>query len=155
EPQYISALAEFPKPLPVKLACELKNSRGRWNVWFPTLWERAAELHFLPFTVEMPVKLKDAHHLRELLHRRLTGTLKTLLRRTSNKVGSPPPFRKIDGPRFRIAFPVPTCAMHTKGARPEKPNWRRDDGLRRRIGNRKRITICAVIDDGLPFAHRN
>src|SRR5262249_27568523 len=38
---------------------------------------------------------------------------------------------------------------------PEKPNWRRDDGLRRRIGNSKTITICAVIDDGLPFAHRN
>lgn len=153
--KYITALAEFPHPLPVKVACGLKNSRGKWKVWFPTLWEHAAELHFLPFVVETPVQLRSPDALRKLLRYRLTGALAGLLRSMSNKVRPSPPFRKKEGSRFRIAFPVPDQAMHLKGTRPEKPNWRRDNGLRRRIGTGKRITICAVIDDGLPFAHRN
>jgi len=155
--KYITALAELPSPLPVKFACELKNSRGTRNVWFPTLWEHAAELHFLPFVVETRSRsrLKGPRELGRLLNQRLTGALAWLFKYMSNKAGPSPSFRKIDGPRFRIAFPIPDDAMHFKGVRPGEPAWRRDDGLRRRIGKRKRITICAVIDDGLPFAHRN
>jgi hypothetical protein len=38
---------------------------------------------------------------------------------------------------------------------PADPVCELDTGLRNRIGKDKRITIMAVIDDGLPFAHRN
>ncbi|MHC2282130.1 hypothetical protein ACVME8_008773 [Bradyrhizobium diazoefficiens] len=65
-------------------------------------------------------------------------------------------FLEIDKTRFRVAFPVPDKAMHSNlESGPEEPDWHADNGLRDRIGTDKRITIVAVIDDGLPFAHRH
>jgi hypothetical protein len=44
--------------------------------------------------------------------------------------------------------------MHPELDKPSDPPREPDDELRARIGD-KRITIVAVIDDGIPFAHRN
>ncbi|MGE6062430.1 hypothetical protein, partial [Klebsiella pneumoniae] len=55
--------------------------------------------------------------------------------------------------RFRMAFPVPDEAMHTElVTHPSDPPVDRttlpcEDG--------RSITVVAIIDDGLPFAHRN
>jgi hypothetical protein len=59
-------------------------------------------------------------------------------------------------PRFRVALPVPDTAMHVKQeGQPSTPEWKPDSRVRERIGKDRTITVIAVIDDGLPFAHRN
>ena len=58
--------------------------------------------------------------------------------------------------RFRVGLPVAERAMKPgRALEPTAPHWLPDAGLRERIGKDKRITIFAIIDDGLPFAHRN
>jgi hypothetical protein len=50
---------------------------------------------------------------------------------------------------------VPHEAMHDElHDRPDEPDWTPDAGLRERI-EEKRIVVLAVIDDGIPFAHRD
>ncbi|WP_035645235.1 hypothetical protein [Bradyrhizobium sp. ORS 285] len=111
--------------------------------WHPTLW-RERELSFVPFVVRNPLgRIEDAGDLAQLLD---LG-----LKQLNNLA-----FVNIGAKRARIAFPVPPRAMHSDQDRdPSGPAWKPDSGLRDRIGKDPQITIMAVIDDGLPFAHRN
>ncbi|MDD1534719.1 hypothetical protein C7U89_14880 [Bradyrhizobium sp. WBOS4] len=144
--KYITALAEFPKAANINAISNLRGDRR--IAWFPTLWN-AAKLSFVPFVVENPLDdVKGPKALRNLLSRGLMQ-LNTEFAIDAN-------FATIEEARTRVAFPVPERAMHPgQGRYPERPDWRPDDGLRGRISGQKRITIIAVIDDGLPFAHRN
>jgi hypothetical protein len=60
--------------------------------------------------------------------------------------------------RYRIAFPIADHAMRRHpDTKPTAPSWEPDEDLPKRLKEKKRerITVIAVIDDGLPFAHRN
>jgi hypothetical protein len=142
---YISAFAEFAPPIPTPGdAVNQIDAKSR----LPTLWPRINP-KFLPFVVEKPpdYPLDSPQALLDLLG---SGFVRV------------PDFLKIFGPllvdipkpRFRVALPVPGDAMHPELDKPSDPISEPDDGLRTRIGD-KRITIMAVIDDGIPFAHRN
>jgi hypothetical protein len=143
--RYISAFAEFAPPIPTPgHAVNQIDAKSR----LPTLWPRINP-KFLPFVVEKPrdYPLDSPQALLDLLG---SGFVRV------------PDFLKIFGPllvdipkpRFRVALPVPDDAMHPELDKPSDPISEPDGGLRARIGD-KRITIMAVIDDGIPFAHRN
>jgi hypothetical protein len=138
---YISALAEL---VPSQDGPEDEQAdEPRAKVWLPTLWHRPG-LTFVPFVVGKPFG-EEVRNPKEL-----QGLLCAGLRQV--RQGQP---RDIGSSRFRVAFPVPDAAMKADlDAPPSDPAWEPDAGLRGRIG-RKRITIMAVIDDGMPFAHRN
>ncbi|HEV7879393.1 hypothetical protein [Bradyrhizobium sp.] len=156
--KHISAVAEVrPSPAARGRVYEIVSAKGK----LPTLWKDPA-LTFVPFVVENPFgrAIKGPEELKNLLLDALTQVrpqfeaAEALLQSVQ-----PPPeakFVDISNPRFRVAFPIPDRAMNEKlndGSGP--PDWECDDGLQARIGANKRITIMAVIDDGLPFAHRN
>ncbi|WP_142250582.1 hypothetical protein [Bradyrhizobium sp. UNPF46] len=145
--EFITALAEIKFDKTVDAAAAAgggttgigTTQRLAWN---PTLWN-PQYLHFRPFVVYNPSgRIDGLESLRLLLGTGLKQLLNPLL-------------VDIEQSRARIAFPIPRRAMHPdQGRDPEEPDWCPDEGLRGRIGDR-RITIFAVIDDGLPFAHRN
>jgi hypothetical protein len=145
---YITALAELKHPVPVRGGRSASPSNYRSQSWFPTLWEGAVGLRFVPFVVEGPIDA-GPEALQDLLQDGLKDAFRELFPRGLA------PLIDLDQSRFRVAFPVPDRAMHRKVRRPRRPRWQADEGLRDRIGKDKKITILAVIDDGLPFAHRN
>ena len=143
---YISAFAEFaPAPPDRDKGIKPIDARSR----LPTLWRPAVKKKFLPFVVEKPVdyRLDSPQALRKLLGSGLARAV-GMLGLTEGL------FVDISSSRFRVALPVPRDAMHPELDRPSDPLSEPDGGLRARIGD-KRITIMAVIDDGIPFAHRN
>jgi hypothetical protein len=141
---FISALAELRTPWATELDGEVTADATEPRGWLPTLW-KAPGLTFVPFVVKQPFdEIEGPVQLRRLLGEGL------------KQAGQSPPFTDIKKARFRVAFPVPDAAMNEDlDTEPSDPDWKADTGLRRRIGAGKRITIVAVIDDGLPFAHRN
>jgi hypothetical protein len=119
------------------------------NSWPPTLW-KVPGWTFAPFVIEQQIDLvRDLEDLQKVLRRGLTEALR----------GSVGPRVALPYSRFRLAYPVPDRSMHAElppGSGPCDPDrWKPDEGLCERIGKDKRITLVAVIDDGLPFAHRN
>jgi hypothetical protein len=141
--KHISALAEFRPPRAIPDHEPDEPAKGK----LPTLWDEKG-LMFLPFVVEKPFDrdIKDQNQLQRLL----LGGLRQIAHRVETQ------FVNINNPRFRVAFPIPDRAMHEDledGS--ALPDWEPDPGLCERIGANKRIVIMAVIDDGLPFAHRN
>jgi hypothetical protein len=143
--KYISALAELrPSGAIPDNEPDEPGAKGK----LPTLWKEWSKLRFIPFVVENPVgpDVADPTQLQKLL----LGGLREIQRR------SPGFIFDIRNPRFRVAFPIPDRAMHEDPvAGSAQPVWEPDEGLCKRIGVNKRIVIMAVIDDGLPFAHRN
>lgn len=143
---YITALAEYPPTRPPTIGPAPQNpvKADDLESFLPTLWWMPG-LTFLPFVVKKP---KDRAEYRG------PRGLQKLLQDGLEILSSPPPIVDVSEPRFRVAFPVPDGAMNPKGSLSD-PSWAPDAGLRGRIGEDKRITILAVIDDGIPFAHRN
>jgi hypothetical protein len=159
---YISALAELgsaaEKPHDT---LEMIKKLG----WLPTFWMDALGGNFVPFVAYNPLRrMPKLKELIGILQKSFVSIVPDLLQAfhgdatpASTTVG---PFleawlRRVPQSRFRVAFPVAERAMHPQaGSPPKDPVWWPDAGLRRRIG-KKRITVIAVIDDGLPFAHRN
>jgi hypothetical protein len=134
------------------------------NGFFPTLWEDAPR-RFIPFVAERPVDLDPAPMTPEDLTRMLQSgfvsaftelvpTLPFSSDTSEERSSRIDILLKVKKSRFRVAFPVAKKAMH-RLKKPEKPVWYPDEGLCRRIGYKKKITVIAVIDDGLPFAHSN
>lgn len=120
------------------------DSRDRHKGRLPTLWKPGEAKKFVPFVVDRPFdEIESPDALQKALQQALRGLRSQL----------PPGIRGIRRSRFRVAFPIPNGAMKDLD-KPDPPYWEKDPGLRNRIGD-KRITIMAVIDDGLPFAHRN
>jgi hypothetical protein len=156
--RFISALAEIGV---VQGKNELQQIER--NGWLPTLWGEPECLRFIPFIVRNPIdtmpKLKD---LESLLYNAFRNVMQQYWYTAAPAGSSTPPsgsvsilLDRVKNSRFRVAFPVADKAMHELESRPKDPIWHPDPDLRDRIGKDARITVMAVIDDGLPFAHRN
>lgn len=159
--KYISALAELGEGSTTENAIRALEGKG----WLPTLWEKADGLNFIPFVAWNPVgTMPTVEQLQDILRAGFINAMFQFFRAdygaavTSAEMsgsGEVLPER-IKESRFRVAFPVADGAMHEDaGVQPSSPDWAPDDELRDRIGKDTRITVVAVIDDGLPFAHRN
>lgn len=133
------------------------------KVWVPTLWKSNKtnpdlfEPKYIPFIIRGPEKSAgagvNANTLRTWLMKGLAQkNLQTFLE-----------YIDIGKSRFRVGLPIAEAAMKDLDAlEPAEPNWQPDAILRDRVEagerdpeSRKRVTIFAIIDDGLPFAHRN
>jgi hypothetical protein len=119
----------------------------------PTLWKEYytdRDPRFIPFVAVNPLDhpIDSREDLRTVLGRGLSQVIDVLRHHRILPL-------IIAKSRFRVALPIPDPAMHADlGGPPSPPHWKPDRGLRERIGS-KRVTVVAVIDDGIPFAHRN
>ena len=180
--RYLTALAEW-KP-GGKPGRKLPTGAKRTTIWLPTLWkpdlpqdehtEKSANKHFtphfVPFILKRPARQTKADTPATLRDRLLAGITEPNIRRFLESID----LKKL---RFRVGLPVKADAMrkHTKLER-SPPDWKPDPEVRRRLANnheekqkeqrlakqtrtkngkKQHITIFAIIDDGLPFAHRN
>ncbi|HLH87547.1 MAG TPA: hypothetical protein VKX28_03735 [Xanthobacteraceae bacterium] len=156
----MTAIAEWQAPSPSRdrppQAAEMRQTRtaaAAPKSWFPTLWWRGG-LTFFPFVVEKPIVQITAP--RDLVQVLQAGADFIGLRLAPEAPQSARTAASDLYPRFRVAYPIEDSAMHDELAEhPYAPTWAPDEGLRGRIGAGKRITVIAVIDDGLPFANRN
>jgi hypothetical protein len=150
--KYISAVAELGAASNSNLQSIQRQG------WLPTLWGDPKKLTFIPFIVFSPFgEMPTLEQLADLLRNAFYSAMEPFLRPPPGSVGIL--LDRIKQSRFRVAFPIPDKAMHkpVKGQppQPDPPVWHPDEGLRDRIGKKTRITVIAVIDDGIPFAHRN
>ncbi|MCK1735888.1 hypothetical protein IVA79_18560 [Bradyrhizobium sp. 138] len=152
----IAALQDYPGGAESKFPRRAGRSSNR--VWLPTLWKpgkrgeggKSLGLMFLPFVVSKPARQAKSDEHPEALRKRLFAGLRQ--GRIRRYLAS----ENIAGTRFRAGLPVTDRAMKPElPGEPTAPAWRPDAQLRARIGQQKRITVIAVIDDGIPFAHRN
>lgn len=126
------------------------------KVWVPTLWKSNTanpdlfEPKYIPFIIRGPEKSEgsgvNANTLRTWL---MKGLAQPNIQQYLQYID-------IEKSRFRVGLPMAEDAMNElESLEPEKPKWQPDSTLHERVGADKRITIFAIIDDGLPFAHRN
>jgi hypothetical protein len=149
--RFISALAELVRGSPsAKPGATPKPSH------LPTLWKKYDKQRFLPFVVEnrSDAPIVDLEQLKVLLLDGLHHVVDLVTQTQQGLQALPAALFDIKASRFRIALPIPDTAMHAKMDKPCDPKPQPDPELCARIGH-KRITIMAVIDDGIPFAHRN
>ncbi|POF28242.1 S8 family serine peptidase [Roseibium marinum] len=135
---FLTALAEHPSPRKPELLASTASTAGR-RMWLPTVWGKSENipLRFWPIVVENKARGEIG--------------LKSLRVDLQEAVQ----FQGIDEPRFRMAFPVAPAAMHDDiGTLPADPDWSPDPEVRKNSQG-KVINVLAVIDDGIPFAHRN
>jgi len=152
-PRYLTAVAELE---PAKVRRKGRRATGARKIWLPTLWNQKTgkrkpfTLRFIPFVIGKSAKLAKVDDDPTKLRKGVLGGLgQSKFRRYLQSAD-------IGKSRFRIGLPVSKKAMKPKlTLEPADPRWQPDPGLHARIGDEKRITIFAVIDDGLPFAHRN
>ncbi|WP_434874897.1 S8 family serine peptidase [Bradyrhizobium oligotrophicum] len=145
--RYISAFAEFADPIP---APENVPSKVKAVARLPTLWKGSPDRpKFLPFVVESPAgyRLDSPQALEELLR-------SASVEARDQTVPNGPQLRDIPTSRFRVALPVPSHAMHSELSEPTDPDCEPEQGLRAGSDG-QRLTVVAIIDDGIPFAHRN
>jgi|GEM_PF-995303 len=153
--KYLTVLTEIPKQSGPRRKVRSRvatDDTPKW--WTPTLWREPgqdARLNFVPFVIQ------NAHHAIP----DLTTLVRDLLAVFVQVIMIPPfvtlssRFRGIDEkPWFRMAFPVPDDAMHCE-MKPKGPDDPPIYEEKLPCDEGRRITVIAVIDDGLPFAHRN
>jgi len=160
---YLTALAELEPAKKIKVRPGRVAGAQAAKVWLPTLWgrnggngkrngtEEPLGLRYIPFVIGKPAKFAkdDDDDPPRMRKRLLDGLGRSNIRRHLHSVD-------IEKSRFRVGLPIAKEAMRPGLIlEPTAPSWQPDAGLRGRIGEEKRITIFAVIDDGLPFAHRN
>lgn len=139
--RYISAVADFPGQDFVPF--EALASKADGSGWPPTIWKEAKKVNFAPFVALNP--FPEAPDLKLL-----GDVLKEAFRKAYPRASG------IEKPRFRVAFPLADAAMNPNlPGGPGEPAWQPDGTLRDRIGSVPRITVLAIIDDGIPFVHRN
>lgn len=151
--RYLTALVEYPDETELPSRSDARHIPGDGSrSWVPTLWGRFSEekskeeskekFLFLPIVVENPAGPElNLETLVDLLY-----------------YAFPPPLGADGDPRFRVAFPVDRTTMNAEiDGEPDDPEWDPDEEVRNRIGipEGRRINVLAVIDDGIPFAHRN
>jgi len=147
---YLTVLTEFR----VQSALESRRvSRRRaaeklvW--WVPTLWQPKSGLTFIPFVVKKPLHFDfDPKVLIGILQQILISIIGVILHLPRSLVA-------VDHSRFRVAFPIPDPAMHYELDPYKAPDDPKYSPEAPPVENGKHITVIAVIDDGLPFAHRN
>ncbi len=132
--RYLTALAELPsKQVPT-------SGTGGPRRWFPTLWgvSEGVPLKFWPMVIDNPLgRMAGPRDIGQCVNEGLVAA-------------------GVSSPRFRMAFPVADSAMHeTAGAFPSDPVWSPDPCVEQNRKHGRRINILGVIEDGIPFAHRN
>lgn len=136
--RFLTALAEHPEPeKPHALG---DGGEGQRGMWLPTLWGRTDDvsLRFWPIVVE----------------NRSGGTIAPDCLTLNLSEALQP--ATVAEARFRMAFPVEETAMHRLESRvPSGPDWTPDPGVRSADTQGKTLNVLGVIDDGIPFAHRN
>src|ERR1700738_162716 len=140
--RFISAFAELVKNEPINTIEPLEG-----KAHLPTLWDKYDPPRFLPFVVETALgsAIPDVNRLRGLLRTGLREVVQFFVQLQTVD---------IKAARFRIALPVADAAMHPELDRPGDPECHPDPGLRECIKD-KQLTVMAVVDDDVPFAHRN
>lgn len=137
--RFLSALAEHPEPEKPHSVGGKSASEGH-GMWLPTVWGKDDDvaLRFWPIVVE---NRSEKGIAAESLLLNLTEAMQ------SDPIGEA---------RFRMAFPVEEEAMHRHAGRmPDGPDWRPDPDVPIGDNHEKTLNILGVIDDGIPFAHRN
>ncbi|MET1414187.1 hypothetical protein ABVF61_18075 [Roseibium sp. HPY-6] len=140
EASYLTALAELGQPeKPGSLQPADPGQQGQ-GMWLPAMWGASEDiaLRFWPIVVENRSKPDGSRDSLSL-----------------NLVDAMPP----DTPgqaRFRMAFPVEDKAMGNPEKRvPGEPSWSHDPNVPKGDTAQKTLNVLGVIDDGIPFAHRN
>lgn len=132
--RYLTALAELPSgQVP-------STGTGGPRRWFPTLWgvSENVPLKFWPMVIDNPLgRMAGPRDIGQCVNEGLGAT-------------------GISKPRFRMAFPVADTAMNanTSGF-PSDPVWSPDPCVQQKRKPGKRINVLGIIEDGVPFAHRN
>lgn len=137
--RFLTALVEHPSPKKIEF---LSNASGEaiGRKWFPTMWGKSENvpLKFWPIVFR---KKPSEEGMSTEVNLGLQAALQT---------------EGIEKTRFRLAFPVATPAMHNEnGSHPCDPDWSPDPKVKDNCQPGKVINVLAVIDDGIPFAHRN
>nr|WP_319386233.1 S8 family serine peptidase [uncultured Roseibium sp.] len=136
--RYLTALAEHPEPKNPHALVD--GDAGQRGMWLPTIWGRTDDvsLKFWPIVVE---NRSGGDIAPDCLTLNLSEALQ--------------PAATTDA-RFRMAFPVEETAMHRLDGRlPSGPGWSPDPKVQAADLQGRTLNILAVIDDGIPFAHRN
>ncbi|KZM51900.1 hypothetical protein OA90_00925 [Labrenzia sp. OB1] len=137
--RYQTALAEFPKPTWIGPDPDTVLGSGH-ELRLPTIWgkDENIPLRFWPIVVENKA---GADASPDSLGRDLMQAVQG---------------RTIEEPRYRLAFPVSDSAIYEEiDDWPFAPNWSADPQVKKNCPPGKTIHVLAVIDDGIPFAHRN
>jgi hypothetical protein len=152
--RFISAVAERPARHRRAAGADRFAPLGEHRPRLPTLWN-PSQLSFVPFVAETPIGgVTNPRMLTDVLLAGFEAAIDSI-EPAAIETSEAPELLSVP-PRFRVALPVPDTAMRAEQrGQPSHPDWQPDGGLRQRIGPDKRMTVIAVIDDGLPFAHRN
>ncbi|MCX2721320.1 S8 family serine peptidase [Roseibium salinum] len=136
---HLTALVEYPSPAWIDEEPDTLPSTER-RTRLPTIWGKDAKipLTFWPIVIENEAG-------QGVTLRQLDQCLCNAVQTTS-----------VDEPRFRLAFPVASTAMHEEISRwPGDPDWSPDPKVIENCPAERTINVLAVIDDGIPFAHQN
>jgi hypothetical protein len=161
--RYLTALAELKPATAASAHTRSTAADAPVKVWLPTLWRSDKTRHDLsepkriPFVIRRPDKSEGAPVNANILR----GWLMEGLTQENLQ-----PFLKcidVAQSRFRVGLPIADAAMKELDTlAPEEPDWQPDAQILASIEaqtagaqQNKRVTIFAIIDDGLPFAHRN
>ena len=150
---YITAVAEHPEPIKNPAKKRADDDPDGSARWLPTLWMQAPgqyELSFLPFVTAFSLK-------RELNPATLSGNLIESLEQLiiSNDFLQQRWAKFVTNVRFRLSFPVHPKALDRKNTGlPDQPQWEPDADVAKHPAI-ENMTVVAVIDAGIPFAHRN
>lgn len=153
--RYISAFAELVPDDPTD-GLQRMEAPGL----LPTLWHRYRRPKFLPFLAVNRTgdPILGVERLQEVLRDGLKRALITFDRvQATHQPASEVPIapRGIKEGRFRVALPIPDSAVYHDIDAPTDPKPDPDEEVIKRIERKRRLTIMAIIDDGIPFAHRN
>lgn len=132
---------------------ELRKVRNLSRVWFPTLWEPGTpdcRYDFIPFVFRLPDK-----SVRSLGESGLVEELIGLGEDFSGCGFAPFADRQRIRPRYRINVPIAGEAFNADFCEPDhEPSDKVDTADTGDRGDQAPLVIVAVIDDGIPFAHR-
>ncbi len=151
---YISALAQLPNlDNKAKSISPGSTNESDPRSWIPTLWWNDSadyQFTFLPFVFRYPlIQELTPENLAQAQTKGFADFVGQLFPKLSDE-------RVIENARFRLAFPVNSDAMNTELVDlPTDPEWEAEDGLMDRVPDGHTMTVVAVIDDGIPFAHQN
>ena len=143
--RWMTALAEFRKPVNLPDTCGEQGSGSQKLA--PVLWGRELDenqkLKFLPFVLKSSPGQSSGGHMK-------LAELDQLIQETAASSGD-----EVSS-RLRIAFPVETTAIHPDATGMlADPDWQADRQVLEPENGKQKITIVALIDDGIPFAHQN
>src|SRR4051794_18319207 len=163
--RYLTALAELTPKTTNTSAAVRTAADPSVRVWLPTLWKsdktnpNFVEPTYIPFIIRGSERSAgDGVDPDKLCSWLRDGLAQENLQPFLTYVDT-------EQSRFRVGLPIAEAAMKELAAgklQPADPDWQPDSTLRERVEAkeqntepRKRVTIFAIIDDGLPFAHRN